>query len=45
MVEWSPPNREYDFLLNEVFNVEERIQKLGFEGFDKDSVSMMIESW
>ena len=45
MVDWSPPNHEYDFLFNEVFNAEERIQKLGFEDFDKDSISMMIESW
>ena len=45
MVDWSPPNHEYDFLFNEVFNAEERIQKLGIEDFDKDSISMMIESW
>ena len=45
MVDWTPPNREYDFLFNEVFSMTERLQKLGFEGFDEESIAMMIESW
>ena len=45
MVDWIPPNREYDFLFNEVFNTAERLQKLGFEEFDEDSIRMLIETW
>ncbi len=45
MVVWNPPNRDYDFLFNEVFDAIHSIEGLGFEDFDKESLSMMIEGW
>ncbi len=45
MAEWNPPNREYEFLFFEVFDAIESLEGLGFDDFDKDSLSLMIEGW
>ncbi|MBT3772596.1 MAG: acyl-CoA dehydrogenase [Euryarchaeota archaeon] len=45
MVQYNPPIRDYNFLLHEVFNVIEMNQRLGYEGFDRDTIDMMIEEW
>ena len=34
MVVWNPPNRDYDFLFNEVFDAIHSLEGLGFEDFD-----------
>ena len=45
MVVWNPPDRDYEFLFNEVFDAIHSIEGLGFDDFDKESLSMMIEGW
>ena len=45
MVVWNPPSREYDFLFNEVFDAIGSIEGLGFEDFDADFLSMLIDGW
>ncbi len=45
MVIWNPPDRDYDFLFNEVFDAIPSIEGLGFDEFDKESLSLLIEGW
>ena len=33
MVQYKPPNREYEFILREVLNVEEELA--GYEGYEE----------
>jgi len=45
MVRYNPPNDEYRFLFNEVFDVQEMIARLGYEDMDEDFLDMMLEGW
>ena len=45
MVVWEPPSRDYDFLFNEVFDAIGSIEGLGYDDFDADFLSMLIDGW
>jgi alkylation response protein AidB-like acyl-CoA dehydrogenase len=45
MVVWNPPVREYDFLFNEIFDAIGSMEGLGFEDFDTDFLTMLMEGW
>ena len=45
MVDWDPPSRDYEFLFNEVFDAVGSIEGLGFDDFDWDFLSMLMEGW
>ena len=45
MVVWEPPSRDYDFLFNEVFDAIGSIVGLGYDDFDADFLSMLIDGW
>ena len=45
MVDWNPPSRDYEFLFNEVFDAVGSIEGLGFDDFDWDFLSMLMEGW
>lgn len=45
MVTYSAPIRDYSFLFHEVFDVGDILERLGYEGFDRDVIDMMFEEW
>ena len=45
MVVWEPPSRDYDILFNEVFDAIGSIEGLGYDDFDADFLSMLIDGW
>ena len=45
MVVYNAPVRDYEFLLNEVFDAVPTAQRLGHEDFDADYLSMLMEGW
>ncbi|HIC49985.1 MAG: acyl-CoA dehydrogenase [Candidatus Thalassarchaeum betae] len=45
MVVWDAPIRDYEFLFNEVFDSIETVQRLGYDDFDADYLSMLMEGW
>jgi len=45
LVVWEPPSRDYEFLFTEVFDAVGSIEGLGFEDFDWEFLSMLMEGW
>ena len=45
MVRYDAPLRDYSFLLHEVFEVVELAEHLGYDGWDRDMIDMMMEEW
>jgi butyryl-CoA dehydrogenase len=45
MVEYNPPKRDYEFLLNEVLDAIPIVQKLGYSEFDEEFLSMLTDGW
>ncbi len=45
MVRYDAPLRDYTFLFHEVFEVVELAEQLGYEGWDRDMIDMMMEEW
>jgi len=45
MVRYDAPLRDYNFLFHEVFGVTETAERLGYEGWDRDMIDMMMEEW
>lgn len=45
MVHYEAPLRDYTFLFHEVFEVCELAERLGYEGWDRDMIDMMMEEW
>ena len=45
MVRYDAPLRDYNFLFHEVFEVVETAERLGYDGWDRDMIDMMMEEW
>ncbi len=45
MVRYDAPLRDYNFLFHEVFEVVETAERLGYDGWDRDMMDMMMEEW
>jgi butyryl-CoA dehydrogenase len=45
MVRYEAPLRDYAFLFHEVFEVVETTERLGYDGWDRDMIDMMLEEW
>lgn len=45
MVQYTSPIRDYNFLFHEVFHVVDQARRLGYDGFDRDMIDLMMEEW
>ena len=45
MVHYEAPLRDYEFLFHEVFQVTELATRLGYDGWDREMLDMMLEEW